>query len=195
MLVDQHADRDAAFEQVGDPHRRVKRGRHQDAHHHADGGGLAGAVGSEEPDDLAVVHVEIDTVDGPQVAEALLEDRGPGDHRRDHVGLLRGLRVGLRATDRDERLAHRAHHLADERLRLTVADDGGGISEEAQRRLFQPGRSSKPGGTGLGLAVVKKIMDEHGGRVDLSNRVIDGQVVGAQVSLSFPVVEQQHSLL
>jgi nitrogen fixation/metabolism regulation signal transduction histidine kinase len=35
--------------------------------------------------------------------------------------------------------------------------------------------------------VVKKIMDEHGGRVDLSNRTAEGRVIGAQVSLSFAV--------
>jgi nitrogen fixation/metabolism regulation signal transduction histidine kinase len=39
----------------------------------------------------------------------------------------------------------------------------------------------------LGLAVVKKIADEHSARIDLSNRVSDGVVQGAQVSLSFPV--------
>jgi len=37
----------------------------------------------------------------------------------------------------------------------------------------------------LGLAVVKKIADEHGARIELSNRTADGSVVGAQVSLSF----------
>ena len=41
--------------------------------------------------------------------------------------------------------------------------------------------------TGLGLAVVKKIAEEHGARVDLKNRVENGVVQGAQVSLSFAV--------
>ena len=43
----------------------------------------------------------------------------------------------------------------------------------------------------MGLAVVKKIADEHGARVDLSNRVSDGVVVGAQVSLSFAMDNTQ----
>ena len=40
---------------------------------------------------------------------------------------------------------------------------------------------------GLGLAVVKKIADEHGSRIDIANRVVEGRVLGAQVSLSFAV--------
>ena len=42
-------------------------------------------------------------------------------------------------------------------------------------------------GTGFGLAVVKKIADEHGARLDIANRVEEGGVKGAQVSLSFSV--------
>ena len=72
-------------------------------------------------------------------------------------------------------------------VRLSVIDQGPGFSEPILKRAFEPYVTSKPKGTGLGLAVVKKIMDEHGGRVDISNRLIDGKVAGAQVSLSFAV--------
>lgn len=70
-------------------------------------------------------------------------------------------------------------------VRLSVIDQGPGFAEHILKRAFEPYVTTKVKGTGLGLAVVKKIMDEHGGRVDLSNRVTDGQVLGAQVSLSF----------
>ena len=40
---------------------------------------------------------------------------------------------------------------------------------------------------GLGLAVVKKIADDHGARIAISNRIDDGQIQGAQVSLSVAV--------
>jgi nitrogen fixation/metabolism regulation signal transduction histidine kinase len=73
------------------------------------------------------------------------------------------------------------------RVRLTVQDSGTGFPEHILKRAFEPYVTSKAKGTGLGLAVVKKIADEHNARVDLKNRTEDGRVTGAQVSLSFPV--------
>jgi nitrogen fixation/metabolism regulation signal transduction histidine kinase len=70
------------------------------------------------------------------------------------------------------------------RVRLSVLDCGGGFPEHILKRAFEPYVTTKAKGTGLGLAVVKKIADEHGSRIDIVNRVTDGSVVGAQVSLS-----------
>lgn len=71
------------------------------------------------------------------------------------------------------------------RIRLSVMDWGTGFPEHILKRAFEPYVTTKARGTGLGLAVVKKIADEHGTRVDITNRVVGGEVVGAQVSLSF----------
>ena len=71
------------------------------------------------------------------------------------------------------------------RVRLTVSDSGGGFPPAILQRAFEPYVTTKPRGTGLGLAVVKKIADEHGARIDLANRMENGMVRGAQVSLSF----------
>lgn len=73
------------------------------------------------------------------------------------------------------------------RVRLSVLDSGTGFPEHILKRAFEPYVTTKAKGTGLGLAVVKKIADEHGTRVDIANRVVDGQVLGAQVSLSFAI--------
>ena len=73
------------------------------------------------------------------------------------------------------------------RVRLSVIDCGTGFPEHILKRAFEPYVTTKVRGTGLGLAVVKKIADEHGTRVDIVNRVIDAKTVGAQVSLSFAV--------
>ena len=71
------------------------------------------------------------------------------------------------------------------RVRLTILDSGSGFPDHILKRAFEPYVTTKARGTGLGLAVVKKIADEHGARIDISNRVSEGSVVGAQVSLSF----------
>ena len=76
---------------------------------------------------------------------------------------------------------------ASSRVRLSIRDNGCGFPEHILKRAFEPYVTTKVKGTGLGLAVVKKIADEHGARVDISNRVTDGVVSGAQVSLSFAV--------
>jgi nitrogen fixation/metabolism regulation signal transduction histidine kinase len=73
------------------------------------------------------------------------------------------------------------------RVRLIVRDNGTGFPEHILKRAFEPYVTTKVKGTGLGLAVVKKIADEHGARVDISNRIEGGIVQGAQVSLSFAV--------
>jgi len=77
-----------------------------------------------------------------------------------------------------------------QRVRLTVQDSGPGFAENILKRAFEPYVTTKARGTGLGLAVVKKIADEHGARIELSNRTVEGAVAGAQVSLSFALASE-----
>jgi len=50
-------------------------------------------------------------------------------------------------------------------IRLAVADTGAGISEEERSRIFDPFFTTKSGGSGLGLAVVHRAVDEHAGAI------------------------------
>ncbi len=76
-------------------------------------------------------------------------------------------------------------------VRLVVRDNGPGFDDKVMSRVFEPYVTTKTKGTGLGLAVVKKIADEHGARVRIANLGADdaaqsgGSGKGAQVSLSF----------
>ena len=76
---------------------------------------------------------------------------------------------------------------ASKRVRLSVLDSGCGFPEHILKRAFEPYVTTKDKGTGLGLAVVKKIANEHGARITIVNRLVEGEVAGAQVSLSFAV--------
>ena len=74
-------------------------------------------------------------------------------------------------------------------VRLTVIDNGPGFADKVLKRAFEPYVTTKTKGTGLGLAVVKKIADEHGARLRAANLhagdETDGPITGARVSLSF----------
>jgi signal transduction histidine kinase len=73
-------------------------------------------------------------------------------------------------------------------VRLTVDDDGPGIPADDRERVFErftrldDGRARPEGGTGLGLAVVRSIVDQHHGRV----RVEDGPLGGARLTVELP---------
>src|SRR6202158_4156938 len=54
--------------------------------------------------------------------------------------------------------------------RIVILDNGPGIEEAALSKLFRPFYTTKPDGTGLGLAVVQKIVVQHGGQVEARNR-------------------------
>jgi two-component system nitrogen regulation sensor histidine kinase GlnL len=52
-------------------------------------------------------------------------------------------------------------------VEIDVADDGPGVPEEVRDRVFSPFFTTKPRGSGLGLSIVRKIVDAHEGRIDL----------------------------
>jgi nitrogen fixation/metabolism regulation signal transduction histidine kinase len=77
---------------------------------------------------------------------------------------------------------------------MTVTDTGPGFAPNILQRAFEPYVTTKAKGTGLGLAVVKKIADEHGASITMSNLQYGGEIQGAQVSLSFAVAQTAQGL-
>jgi len=55
-------------------------------------------------------------------------------------------------------------------VRLSISDNGPGFMPRILANAFEPYVTTKAKGTGLGLAMVKKIIEEHGGRIDIQNR-------------------------
>ncbi|KAG0162095.1 hypothetical protein DFQ30_003714, partial [Apophysomyces sp. BC1015] len=72
-------------------------------------------------------------------------------------------------------------------VRLAVSDNGPGFPARILARAFEPYVTTKAKGTGLGLATVKKIIDEHGARIDIRNRTKPAGegIAGAQISILF----------
>jgi nitrogen fixation/metabolism regulation signal transduction histidine kinase len=86
----------------------------------------------------------------------------------------------------DPRIEVRTERTGD-KIRLCVADNGGGFSESIMKRAFEPYVTTKPKGTGLGLAIVKKIIDEHHGTVSIANRSGEPGKGGAAVTIALPL--------
>jgi signal transduction histidine kinase len=73
-------------------------------------------------------------------------------------------------------------HAEDGTVRIAVDDDGPGIPADLRARVFEPFFTTRPRGTGLGLAVARQIVEAHGGRIDVG----DGPRGGACFTVRLP---------
>ncbi|MEZ1838156.1 ATP-binding protein [Pseudomonas putida] len=77
-------------------------------------------------------------------------------------------------------------HSSEPKLTIAIADTGSGMSVSQRKRLFQPFTTTKQGGLGIGLVMVKRIMERFGGQVDIHS----AQNEGTQVRLTFALAAQ-----
>jgi len=74
--------------------------------------------------------------------------------------------------------------VTDEAYNIIFTDSGRGMSQADLARLFQPFRTNFPSGTGLGMAISYRIVQEHSGRIEVSSK--EGQ--GTSITVSLPTV-------
>jgi two-component system nitrogen regulation sensor histidine kinase GlnL len=92
-------------------------------------------------------------------AEAIGEDRADGQ-----ITLTTAFRPGVRLS------VPGSQARVSLPLEIAVEDNGGGVSADLMQHLFDPFVSTKPSGTGLGLALVAKIIGDHGGIIECDSR-------------------------
>jgi len=80
------------------------------------------------------------------------------------------------------------YNMNKDEVRLAVRDNGPGIPESIQKKIFQPFFTTKEEGTGLGLSIASRIIKDHDGRLDVESRQGDG----AMFIIRFPVREIHH---
>jgi PAS domain S-box-containing protein len=68
-------------------------------------------------------------------------------------------------------------------LRVTISDTGTGIPAELLDKVFDPFFSTKPSGTGLGLAMVHSIITSHAGKIHLESKVNEGTTITVEIPL------------
>jgi len=78
-------------------------------------------------------------------------------------------------------------NIFSESLEIEVADTGPGIKEEDKKRIFEPYYSTKSEGTGMGLAIAKKIVEDNGGIIEVHSK----PNFGAVFRFSLPVLKEE----
>jgi len=76
--------------------------------------------------------------------------------------------------------------VGENRVEVTIMDNGPGIPAEHLKKIFDPFFTTKAEGTGLGLSISNSIMEQHNGRIDVT---AGPEGIGARVSVVLPVVE------
>jgi signal transduction histidine kinase len=111
-----------------------------------------------------------------------------GDASLLHQALINIIRNGAQATrDNGGESIVIGVSQTQEHRHVWVRDSGGGIEESVIERMFNPFFTTRAAGTGLGLSIVHRIMDAHGGSVQVKNNTDEsGWTSGATVSLLLP---------
>jgi signal transduction histidine kinase len=91
--------------------------------------------------------------------------------------------IAIKTSLVEEPLPAGAGRRAGRLIRVKIEDSGAGIPADQLKHIFEPFYSSKVGGTGLGLVIAKKIVDDHYGKIR-----VDSQVgVGTAVTIELPI--------
>jgi two-component system, NtrC family, nitrogen regulation sensor histidine kinase NtrY len=98
---------------------------------------------------------------GPDLPQVLLDK---GQVRQALTNLIKNSLQALEGLKREGRVKVKTE-LIDDRIVLSVEDNGNGISEENKKRLFQPYFTTKKHGSGIGLALTERIVSLHGGKI------------------------------
>ena len=78
----------------------------------------------------------------------------------------------------------------DSSYHIIFTDSGRGMSHADLQRLFQPFRTNFPSGTGLGMAISYRIVQEHGGKIDVTSS--EGE--GTAITITLPALQRSLAL-
>jgi PAS domain S-box-containing protein len=138
-------------------------------------------------DDVMAVVSEVARAAAIRIAFEVAPDVPPVDVDRTRIGqvLLNLVNNALDAmAESGGTITLRAAREDTADVRIEILDEGKGIAAEDLARVFEPFFTTKAKGTGLGLAVVRRLVEDHGGTVSLQNRA--APPAGAQATLVLP---------
>jgi two-component system nitrogen regulation sensor histidine kinase NtrY len=124
---------------------------------------------------LSELWVDVETLYGREIAEGRLVVTRPApdaviraDRNQLRQALVNLIKNGLEAVEAKGRVEVSAHAL-DGGVEIAVADNGPGLSTEQRARLFVPHVTTKAHGSGLGLTIVDRIVNDHGGSITVDS--------------------------
>jgi signal transduction histidine kinase len=110
-----------------------------------------------------------------------------GDPEKLHQMMLNLLLNAMHASSEGQSIDVSLERSGNSKAVLTIADSGEGIAANALEHIFEPFYTTKPSGTGLGLAVVKAIVDSHHGEIKIDST----PGVGTSVHIKLPLAEEE----
>jgi PAS domain S-box-containing protein len=137
-----------------------------------------------EPE-LSSRHIAVELDLAAALPPALID---PGQFQQVFYNLIRNAYQALPATDGRITLRSQCN---DYEYRITIEDNGSGISPEVMGAIFEPYRSTKPSGSGLGLLIVRRIVRQHGGEIEIASETHHG----TRVIIHLPRTERTVRLL
>jgi two-component system nitrogen regulation sensor histidine kinase NtrY len=126
------------------------------------------------PCDLSVLWADLETLYAQEVAQGRLSFSSrpqvefSADAAQIRQALVNLIKNGLEAVDGAGRVTVSAA-VAPERLEIAVSDTGPGLDPEQKANLFVPGFTTKSTGSGLGLTIVERIVNDHGGTIGVES--------------------------
>ncbi len=112
----------------------------------------------------------------------------PSQFQQVFYNLLRNAYQAIRGNDGLIRIATFAN---DYESRISISDNGSGISPEQMGSLFEPYKTTKQSGTGLGLLIVRRVVRSHGGEIEIESE----PEVGTTISIHLPRAQRPVRLL
>lgn len=113
--------------------------------------------------------------------------------RQAAVNLIDNAVHALQGKQSGNKLLRISTRLLDDKYELRFNDNGKGMSEEVQEKIFEPLFSTKGFGVGLGMVIVKNIVERHNGEIRIKSKINEGTTVTLRLPISLPVEQKSLS--
>ena len=95
--------------------------------------------------------------------------------------LINLIRNGIQATDGGGEVAMFTSLISEDKIEMTVSDQGKGIPTDQLEKIFQPFYTTKATGTGIGLAICQQITNDHGGNISVRRTSTSGTTFSVEL--------------